>query len=112
MRSVRVVFEDPGVSIDIYPATSENAAYVETLQQLAHPHQLAMTFNKLSEEQARQVLAETYAKTVIVGSPDPGLASMDARGWEKWLGSHIEEFDMLVQIAQNPRDWERYADGS
>lgn len=112
MRSARVVFEWSGLAIDIFPATADNAAFAEELEKQSRPHQLALSLDRMTERLARQILATTYAKTVIIGSPDKGFATFGVVEWTDWLLKHDDEFDMLQEIAQNPGDWEKFASGS
>ena len=111
MRSVRIQFEWTGLSVDVYPATAENGAYSEALQRAAAPHQLALSLNKLTEETAERVLVEAYSRHVVAGSPDPELSSFGPEDWARWLSEHRDEFDFLREIAQNPQDWEKMANG-
>ncbi len=111
MKSVTVRFEWSGLSVNIYPATSENGAYAHELQKAAHPHQLALTLDKLTEATALRIMVEAYAKTVIIGSPDKELSHFENEDWAGWLIAHPDEFDFLRHIAENPQDWEKLADG-
>jgi hypothetical protein len=91
--------------VDIYPATPENSAFVFLLEQFSQPYRLAIEAEALTDETAQKILAKTYAGSIIVGSPTPHLAKMDAAGWEAWLLADEDKFEQIRDVATSPYDW-------
>lgn len=110
MKSVRIRFDPAGWEIDIFPATQENEEYVELIKELAAPHQLALSIDRLTDARAADILARAYAETIIEGSPTPGLPE-SPDGWHAWLIEHPEEFETIVRTAMAPDLWEEMAGG-
>jgi hypothetical protein len=107
MRSIRVDFEELGVGVDLYPATSENVLYAEYLEDLVRPHKFALALDRFSDKAATKLLAEAFAETVVVKDDE-----FEKGKWLQWFVDHPIEFHQVIHIAEHPDLWAEFSNGS